>query len=151
MFLHTLRTALFTLVAMMLCACASNPDKLPTSYVSTYKYKDFDCTQITSEMENVSARSRALYNQLARERNADNVQMGLGLVLFWPALFFLEGGDGPQAAEFSQLKGEFEALRQNAVVRKCEVDVASPEDVVAEAAEAARLEQQAREARQPLR
>lgn len=56
--------------------------------------------------------------------------MGVGLVLFWPSLFFLEGGDGPEAAEFSQLKGEFEALRQNSVQKECGIAKLSPEDII---------------------
>ena len=56
--------------------------------------------------------------------------MGVGLVLFWPTLFFLEGGDGPEASEYTQLKGEFEALRINSVQKKCEIDALSPEEVL---------------------
>ena len=56
--------------------------------------------------------------------------MGVGLVLFWPTLFFLEGGDGPEASEYTQFKGEFEALRINSVQKKCEIDALSPEEVL---------------------
>ena len=52
------------------------------------------------------------------------------MVLFWPTLFFLEGGDGPEASEYTQLKGEFEALRTNSVQKKCEIDALSPEEVL---------------------
>jgi len=139
---------LFTLI---LGGCASNPDKLPTSYVSPFKYRDYDCEQIALEMENVSSRSRLLYNQLAKERSADNMQMGVGLVLFWPALFFLEGGDGPQAAEFSQMKGEFEALRQNSVVKKCDLDIPSPQQIMEAAAEEERATRKRQQQSGPLR
>ena len=47
-------------------------------------------------------------------------------ILFWPALFFLEGGDGPEAAEYAQLKGQYEALRTLAVQRKIEKKEVSP-------------------------
>lgn len=47
--------------------------------------------------------------------------MAAGIILFWPALFFLEGGDGPQAAEYSRLKGEREALQQALVQKKCSI------------------------------
>jgi len=47
--------------------------------------------------------------------------MGVGLVLFWPALFFLEGGDGPQAAEYSRLRGEVDAMRRAAVHKECDL------------------------------
>ena len=50
--------------------------------------------------------------------------MAVGMVLFWPALFFLEGGDGPEAAEYSRLKGEQEAVGRTIRKRDCDVEVA---------------------------
>jgi hypothetical protein len=46
--------------------------------------------------------------------------MAVGMILFWPALFFLEGGDGPQAAEYGRLKGERDALERVAIQKKCD-------------------------------
>jgi hypothetical protein len=56
--------------------------------------------------------------------------MGVGLVLFWPALFFLEGGDGPEAVEYAQLQGDFEALQVNATQKNCAIDARSPEEIM---------------------
>ena len=49
--------------------------------------------------------------------------MAIGLIIFWPALFFLEGGDGASAAEYSRLKGEFEALEQASIQKSCGIKV----------------------------
>ena len=114
----------------LLTACASSPDKIDAAYVSPLKYQNYDCDQIALEMDYVGQRTTKLYTRLKKERNKDNAQMGVGLVLFWPALFFLEGGDGPEAAEYSQLKGEFEALRENSIQRKCEIESKSPDDIM---------------------
>ena len=103
--------------------------------MSPLKYKDYDCDQIALEMDYVGQRTTRLYTRLDSERKKDNAQMGVGLVLFWPALFFLEGGDGPDAAEYAQLKGEFEALRDNSVQRKCALESRSPSDIMEEARE----------------
>ncbi|HET6629716.1 MAG TPA: hypothetical protein VFG91_08065 [Woeseiaceae bacterium] len=105
------------------------------------KYRDYDCDQIALEMDYVGQRTNKLYARLKSERTADNVQMGVGLLVFWPALFFLEGGDGPEAAEYAQLKGEYEALRENAVQRKCAITSKSPEELMKEAREAEKSEQ----------
>ncbi|WP_200241917.1 hypothetical protein [Lamprobacter modestohalophilus] len=43
--------------------------------------------------------------------------MGVGLVLFWPALFFLAGGD--KKDELARLKGEYDALEQAAIQKDC--------------------------------
>ena len=125
---------------MTLVACASNPDKIDAAYVSPLKYKDYNCDQLALEMDYVGQRTNKLYQRLKSERNADNWQMGVGLVLFWPSLFFLEGGDGPEATEYAQLKGEFEALRTNSVQRKCGIEAKSPEQIMKEADEAAKTE-----------
>jgi hypothetical protein len=74
-------------------------------------------------MHRVSRKVADLRGTLAKDASNDAAQMGIGLVLFWPALFFLEGGDGVNAAQYSQLKGEFEALEQVAVQKNCGIEV----------------------------
>lgn len=57
-------------------------------------------------MTRVSRRAGELQASLKQKADGDAMQMGVGMLLFWPALFFLEGGDGAQAQEYSRLKGE---------------------------------------------
>ena len=125
-------------LASTICACASNPDKIDAAYVSPLKYKDYNCDQLALEMDYVGQRTNKLYQRLKAERTADNWQMGIGLLIFWPTLFLLEGGDGPEAAEYAQLKGDFKALRSNSVQRKCGLEAKSPEQIMKEADEAAK-------------
>lgn len=127
------KVVIISMVFCLLTACASNPDKIDAAYVSPLKYRNYDCDQIALEMDYVGQRTTKLYTRLKKERNKDNAQMGIGLVLFWPALFFLEGGDGPEAAEYAQLKGEFEALRDNSVQKKCRIESQSPDDIIKDA------------------
>ncbi len=117
-------------VATLTVGCASSPNSIDAAYVSPGKYAEYDCQQIAAEVDNVSHRTNVLYNKLKKERNADNAQMAVGLVLFWPALFFLEGGDGPEATEYAQMKGNLEALRSASVMKKCGMDIPSIEDMV---------------------
>jgi hypothetical protein len=107
---------------LALVACASSPDKMGAADVSPIQFQNYDCTQIASESDRIGRRVNVLYDQLKKEANADAWQMGVGMVLFWPALFFLEGGDGPQATEYRQLKGEYEALQRTSIVKKCGLD-----------------------------
>jgi hypothetical protein len=126
----------------LLSGCATNPNKISSSYVSPLKYKNYDCDQIAMEMDYVSQRTTELYNNLKKEASADAVQMGVGLVLFWPTLFLLEGGDGPEAAEYARLKGEYEALRKAAVEKKCDLSLLppSPDELIKEKKEEAKEE-----------
>ncbi|MGJ8689734.1 MAG: SHOCT domain-containing protein [Gammaproteobacteria bacterium] len=119
-----------------LAGCASNPDNIDASYVSPLKYADYDCAQIGMEMDYVGQRTGTLYQNLKDKRNADNWQMGVGLVLFWPTLFALEGGDGADAAEYARLKGEFEALRQTSTQKSCGIIRRSPDQILDAAREA---------------
>ena len=110
------KTAIMACLAF-LGACASNPNKIDAAYVSPLKYKDHSCRQLETEMEQVGQRTRTLYRRLAKDRRNDNWQTGVGLVLFWPVLFALEGGDGPEAVEYAQLQGEYRALHENKLAK----------------------------------
>lgn len=138
------RLIISVVISLFLISCASNPDKISAAYVSPLKYKDYDCDQIALEMDSITHRTNELYHQLKKERTADDWEMGIGLVLFWPALFLLEGGDGPEAAEYAQLKGEYQAVRENAVLKKCKIESKSPEQVIKESEEAAKKKKDAK-------
>ena len=55
--------------------------------------------------------------------------MAVGLILFLPVLLFLEGGDGPQAAEYARLKGEFDAMMLESTLKSCEIPVKRPREI----------------------
>lgn len=93
--------------------------------VSPLKYQSYDCQQIAMESDRIGRRVTTLYEQLKRDASNDAWQMGVGLVLLWPVLFALEGGDGPEAAEYRQLKGEYDALQSASVVKKCGLEFKS--------------------------
>ena len=107
------------LTATLLFGCATQPKDLPTTYVSPLQYQSYSCEQIAMEMNRVSRKVNELRGELKGEADADSAQMAIGLIIFWPALFFLEGGDGAGAAEYSRLKGEFEALEQASIQKSC--------------------------------
>ena len=88
---------------------------------------------MVQEMTYVSEESNRLFTSLDKKASDDSVQMGLGMILFWPALFFLEG-DGPEAAEYAQLKGDFKALRKASIMKNCSVEAfpPSPEELIEE-------------------
>ena len=105
--------------ALVMAGCASSPDKMTAADVSPLTYQAYDCQQLAAEGDRIQRKVNTLYDQLKKKADADSWQMGIGLVLFWPALFFLEGGDGPEATEYRQLKGEYEAIRKTSIQRKC--------------------------------
>ena len=106
-------------LTLFVFSCASDPSDLHTTYVSPSQYSSYDCGPIESALATKNRRLSSLYTSLKNEADADDWQMGVGLLLFWPALFFLEGNDGPEATEYRRLKGEVEALGESAAQKKC--------------------------------
>ncbi len=100
-------------------ACSSSPDKISAQYVSPLMYQSHDCDQIGMELRRVNRRLIEVTGAQEKEANNDAVAMGVGLVLFWPALFFLAGDD--HTAELGRLKGEYEALESAAIQKKCDI------------------------------
>jgi hypothetical protein len=103
----------------LVSGCASSPDKIAAQSVSTLPYEQHNCNQIGAEVDRVTRRVSELHGTLDKKASGDSAQMAIGMVLFWPALFFLEGGDGPEAAEYARLKGERDALEKVAIQKEC--------------------------------
>lgn len=114
-----MKTLISAIVALtLITGCASSPNEITPTYVSPMMYDNYSCKQITEEMRRVTAQANKLAGILNKHENDDKVVMGVGLVLFWPSLFFIEG-DGPQAQEYAHLKGEMTALEQAANRKNC--------------------------------
>lgn len=92
-------------------ACAASPKNISAQYVSPTMYSNLSCDQIRAEMMRVGARVQAVTGQQQKAANDDALAMGVGIVLFWPALFFLVN-DNDKKEELSRLKGEYDALQQ---------------------------------------
>lgn len=98
--------------------CATAPSNISASYVSPVQYQSYSCEQIQQELQRVSANVASVTGQQQSKANNDALAMGVGMVLFWPALFFLASGDDKKE-ELSRLKGEYEALNQAANMKNC--------------------------------
>jgi len=120
--------AIISLIGL-LGACATPPEKISAAYVSPLQYKDYDCDQIAMETDRVSRRVQSLNASLKKTASDDSAQMAVGMILFFPALFFLEGSDGAEAQEYARLKGESDALQSASVQKKCMINsVQKPEE-----------------------
>lgn len=104
--------------AVFLSACATKSNDIPASYVSPMQYQSYNCAQISEEARRVSARASQVMGVQDANAGRDAAMTGVGIVLFWPALFFLKG-DSETKTEVSRLKGEMEALEQASIQKKC--------------------------------
>ena len=105
-------------LAVLVSGCATSPDNITAAYVSPVQYSSYSCPQLREEASRVSSRAAQVTGAQNSKATGDAVAMGVGLVLFWPSLFFIKG-DGTTAAEVARLKGEMDAIEQASVKRKC--------------------------------
>lgn len=104
--------------ALALSACAQSPDQISTASVSPMLYSGLNCTQIQGEANRINTRLTEITGNQQQAANSDAVMMGVGLILFWPSLFFI-GHHEDHAPEIARLRGETEALQTAAQERRC--------------------------------
>lgn len=105
-------------LTVLLAGCATSPKDIDATYVSPVLYQNLTCEQLTAEATRVSSAAAAATGQQKNQQGRDAAMMGVGLVLFWPALFFI-GGDKGNAAQIGQLKGEMQAIEQANMTKNC--------------------------------
>ena len=118
-------TTFFLCLTFIVTGCASSPNDMAASYVSPLIYQSYDCQQLVMESDRVSRRVQSMHAKLDEKESDDSAKMAVGLILFWPALFFLDG-DEDGAIEYKRLKGESEAIHQAAIARKCDLKLLVP-------------------------
>jgi hypothetical protein len=118
-------TTFFLSLTFIVAGCATSPNKMTAAYVSPLIYQSYDCQQLVMESDRVSRRVQSMHAKLDEKESNDSVKMTVGLLLFWPTLFFLDG-DEDGAIEYKRLMGESEAVHQAAVAKKCDLRLLAP-------------------------
>lgn len=98
--------------------CSTASKDISATYVSPMAYQAYDCDQLMAEAQRVHGRATQLGGRLDQAASNDKVLTGVGVVLFWPALFAL-GGTKEQEAEYARLKGEYDAIQQASIMKRC--------------------------------
>jgi len=112
-------------LAVALSSCASKPQDIEAAYVSPALYESLTCDRLREEATAVSARAIAASGAQQKKADNDAVAVGVGVVIFWPALFFAKG-DGATAAEVSRLKGEMKAIETASLKNNCGIRFEDP-------------------------
>ncbi len=124
---------------LFISACAKKSSSIQATYVSPLQYQSYSCQQIGMEISRVSRKVSEISGKQDSQATKDAVAMGVGLVVFWPALFFLIGDDKKE--EIARLKGEYDALEQIAIQKNCSIAA----DIEKQRAESAAQAEQAAE------
>ena len=104
---------------VMLTGCADHSDKIQATYVSPLQYQEYSCHQIRTEVTRLSHKVNEVAGIQDKTASNDSAAMGVGLILFWPALFFIDHTD--QHVQLAELKGQYDALEEAAVRKNCDV------------------------------
>lgn len=106
------------LIVSLLTGCATASKDIASNYTSPVQYQSYDCQQLAQETERLQGQITALGGRLDEASRNDKAIMGVGLIVFWPALFAL-GGTKQQEAQYATLKGQYEAVQQAAIQKNC--------------------------------
>ena len=102
-------------IAILLSGCANMPTapaQITGSYTSALKYENYDCSQLAIELNALARRENQLVVAQEQRIKSSNVQA------FWLGY---GTGDGIEASELANVRGEKEAVRQAMEIKGCEI------------------------------
>jgi hypothetical protein len=103
---------------LVLSACATPSVDVGPSYVSPLQYQNYSCDQLIAEAQRISNRAAEAAGAQDQRRKRDALATTVGIVIFWPSLFFIRG-DNEKTAELARLKGEMDAIEQTSIQKNC--------------------------------
>lgn len=111
--------AIFFTAVILLSGCAVSSENNHVPYISSAQFQTYSCNELLAEIERIQTR----VSQLTGKPNDNNPVkdkwvLGADLSLSWGALFAL-GGTKEQEAEYEQLKSEYDAIQQWAIIKQC--------------------------------
>ncbi len=115
--LKALGLVLALLGATLTIGCADKSEKIAAIYISPLKYNSNTCQQLEQEYARVALQSAKVNKKQDDIAENDETATAIGLILVWPALFFIEDDDKKE--EVGRLKGEINAVEQSAIQKNC--------------------------------
>jgi len=106
------------IAALLVAGCAKDANQVGATYVSPVTYETYTCPQLAEEAQRVSAHAAEASGVQDQKATNDKVAMGVGLIIFWPALLFTKGND-ENTAELARLKGQMDAIEQESISKHC--------------------------------
>jgi hypothetical protein len=118
----TMKTQIALLVVALLAlfsGCMNMPtpvSQITPSYISGLRYEDFDCSRLAAEMDSLARRENQLV--IAQEQRIKTSE----IQAFW---WGYGQGDGIEASELANVRGEKEAMRRAMERKRCEEGIPS--------------------------
>lgn len=105
---------------LLFAGCASSPGGIEPVHVSANKYARYSCASLRARGKQISNEALRLAGKVQKRSTNDAVAVGVALVVFWPAAFFVKG-DGPDAEEYAKLVGERQAIEEASRQKGCRI------------------------------
>jgi hypothetical protein len=103
---------------LVAAGCAKDANQVGATYISPVLYESYTCPQLADEAQRVSSRAAQSAGVQDQKSTNDKVVMGVGLIVFWPALLMTKGND-ENTAELARLKGQMDAIEQTSIKKRC--------------------------------
>ena len=107
--------------AGLLASCAKAPESISASYISDVGSQQYTCDQLGSESSRLSSALATASTQQEKARTNDV----MGVILIGLPVSSMSGDN--IAPEIARLKGEQEAVRRAAMIKRCPSSAALPE------------------------
>ena len=98
---------------IIIAGCMNMPtpsSQITSAYVSSHKYEGYDCSRLSVKMDSLARRENQLVMAQEQRIKTSEVQA------FWMGY---GQGDGIEASELANMRGEKEAVRKTMAIKKC--------------------------------
>jgi hypothetical protein len=112
------RIILLSVCLPLVAGCADKSQNVQSSYASPLQYQSYSCRQLSEEAARISGKVSQLAGIQDKNASNDAVAVGVTMIVFWPALFFLKGNKETKA-ELARMKGEMDAIEQASIKKNC--------------------------------
>ncbi len=106
------------LISVFGCSTAQKSGDVQAARISIAPYLSMDCKSLATEQNSLLDQARALGAQVDSEYDSDKGLEVVTWVLFWPAVFWMDG-NAESAGRLSSLKGQLEAVQEAQKINKC--------------------------------
>ena len=118
----SIKTILLVASSVIVISCASSSKDIETIYVSPDQYRPLNCKSLAHELAQLNQRKNSLAVDLDKKAGNDQGITAVSAIIFWPAVFAL-GGNKEQEGEYAKIKGEYDAVAQVGVEKKCNLNM----------------------------
>jgi|TARA_B110000438_G_C15802512_1_gene645797 hypothetical protein len=111
----------FLLILLTACSTAKRSSEVGASYIAANNFEGKSCQQIFLLAEELKQKTPMLERRVDETRRQDKIKEQVGLWLFWPTYFFMEG-NAQEQTELAIARGNINALRTAALANGCNVN-----------------------------